>query len=444
MNIKSSLLFAIRILFPRTNKKSVGRKSLLGSILCIGISIVPLIVVLTVSNGMIEGITQRIISLSTSHLTAFYDLYGETEIPKDEMILDAENALQIEDITYAFPILENSSLVAGKTGRCGASIRAIPRNLFSEYKPYTELFSVEKGNLTSFTDSDERTVLIGKGIAEKLKLDVNDSIFLITTSGTESAIRPKFTRFKVSAIISCGYQELDSLWVFIPFDIGATILSPSNTTASIMLETPNAFSKNLSHIQHRVNDFYDWNLSVYRWDELNKSQFENFASTKMLLVFIMLLIVLVASVNISSALVMLVMERRKEIAILKSLGGSSKGITFSFLIAGLFSGVSGIILGLPVGIVCSLKVNSIISFIEKVINFFVEFAYILFRGNSSSFNEIHLLDSEFYLQTIPVNISFWDLFLICSGTLILSLIVSIVPATNAGKEKPLEILRKVR
>ena len=152
-----------------------------------------------------------------------------------------------------------------------------------------------------------------------------------------------------------------------------------------------------------------------------------------MLVFVMMMIMLVASVNISSAIIMLVMERQKEIAILKSIGGTPRGITLSFLMAGLACGCGGIIFGLPVGIILTLLSNQLISGLEHLINFFTR----LFHGS-----EVILMDPAYYLQEIPVEIPFNQIMLIIAGVLILSILVSYLPAKKAGKEKPLDILRK--
>ena len=85
----------------------------------------------------------------------------------------------------------------------------------------------------------------------------------------------------------------------------------------------------------------------------------------------------------------------------------------------------------------------IISFMEKIVNFGAEFVYLLSNANLSSYKEIHLLDPAYYLQNIPVSVPFNKLFIIASGTLLLSLIVSAIPAIKAGKEKPLDTLRKM-
>ena len=159
--------------------------------------------------------------------------------------------------------------------------------------------------------------------------------------------------------------------------------------------------------------------------------------------FIMLLIVLVASVNIFSALIMLSMERRREIAILKSFGATSSGISFSFLITGFFTGLGGLICGIPVGLLFSVNINKIVFFLEKILNIVSEFVYLLRGNNLLEFSRIHLLDPSYYLQTIPVSIPFMELAVICAGTLLLTLASSVIPALKAGKEKPLETFRKI-
>ena len=154
----------------------------------------------------------------------------------------------------------------------------------------------------------------------------------------------------------------------------------------------------------------------------------------------MMLILLVASINIASAIVMLVMERKKEIAILKSLGEKPSNITLSFVISGLACGLGGLIIGIPCGIIISLFSNQCVAFIEKVVNFFVRLYY-HFKGSSMQ-GLVKLMDPAYHLQKIPVIIPADKILLICLFTLILSLLVSLIPSVKAGKEKPLDILRK--
>jgi len=162
-----------------------------------------------------------------------------------------------------------------------------------------------------------------------------------------------------------------------------------------------------------------------------------------MLLFIMMLIVLVASVNISSALVMLVMERKKEIAILKSLGGTSRGISLSFIITGSVTGFFGVLFGLPLGLLFSLNFSRVMNFIEALVNSFAKIFYFLSEGSLSNYVTLHLLDEAFYLQNIPITIPVKEVALISLATILLSLLVSLLPAIKAGKEKPIETLRKI-
>ena len=188
---------------------------------------------------------------------------------------------------------------------------------------------------------------------------------------------------------------------------------------------------------------YDYSAEIYTWNEMNKAQFENFSSTKILLLLIMLLIVLVASVNISSALVMIVLERRKEIAILKSIGGTRHGISFAFMIMGFFTGLGGVVIGLPAGLFTTIHINTIISVSEKIINFCTKILYLAEKKDISSYHAIHLLDPAYYLQIIPISIPVKELAIIVVCTVLLSLVASVFPSIKAGKEKPLDTLRKL-
>ena len=439
MNFKASSLFAFRMLFPRTGKKSNARRSLVGAFLCIAISLVPLVMVLTVSNGMIKGMTDRMIGLSSSHLCCFLHPDIEEARSSDSLVELSRSLSEVEGVINVYPEISSVALAAGKAGRSGAQVRGVTTDIFTKNPSFRDFFECE-----GTPDlSKPNNAVIGKKLASDLNIKAGDDIRLISTRQlTSGKVIPKITKFKVTATVSSGYQELDSLWFFIPLEKAYSILPLRSSQIMIGIETGDAFSygleKTLSLVERRVPNF----TRVYRWKELNTVQYENFSSTQMMLLFIMLLIVLVASVNISSALVMLVMERRKEIAILKSLGATSNGITVAFLITGLVTGFLGVFVGIPVGLLAAVNFDYIISFFEKVFNFLIEFVYLLL-GMGTWDGQFILLDPAFYLQKIPLSIPLAELIIIGTGTLILSLVVSALPSIKAGKEKPNETLRKV-
>jgi lipoprotein-releasing system permease protein len=443
MTVKSSLFFAFRLIFPRTDKSSSARRSLSGALLCIGISLVPLIVVLTVSNGMINGMTQRIIGLSSSHLEAFLMQGAEEASSPEKLESFASYLAQTDGVTAAYPEVDAAALAAGLSYRAGVQIRAVQPEIFFRSNSFRSLFKVIDGSYDDFVPGTKSAV-VGQKTAELLGLKKGSSFRLITAAAGEGGtVFPRTAVFKVAAVVSSGYQELDSMWVFIPLDTSYSIIKQGTGQYCVLMETADAFSPDIVRVQRKCADSAGRIANIYRWDELNQSEYENFSSTKVMLVFIMLLIVLVASVNISSSLVMLVMERRREIAIMKSLGGTPRGITLSFLITGVAAGCGGVLVGLPLGLACAVNVNRIVHFLEKMVNSAAEFVYLLEGHNPAEFTHINLMDPAYYLTEIPVTIPFRDLAVIVISTIFLSLAVSVIPAYKAGREKPLETLRKV-
>ena len=421
MTFSYSLKFAKSLIFPKSEKKSIARKSLFGAVLCIGLSIVPLIVVTSVTNGMIDGMTERIIGLSSSHIQAYVSPNISKVKTVEEFIEYANDTVSVKGITGIYPEVDISAIAAGKKGRSGIEIRAVEKDIFVRNQSFAKLFEVSEGEIDSFVNPGEDSragAVIGKKLAEDLELHAGDNFRIITTKTSGEKMVPKLTTFRIAAVVSSGYQELDQFWVFIPIEAAYSSLSMESATYNVMLETEDAFAPELVAIQRRVGERFGRYANVYRWDQIHTAEFENFSSTKVMLVFVMMLIVLVATVNISSAIVMLVMERQKEIAILKSIGAKPRGITFAFLTAAFACGAGGLVLGLPIGIILTVFSNQIVHGLEKLINMFA-----VMGGHA----EVHLMDPAYYLAEIPVEIPVIQIILIAVSVLILSVLVSYIP-----------------
>lgn len=437
MTFSYSLKFAKSLIFPKSEKKSIARKSLFGAVLCIGLSIVPLVVVTSITNGMIDGMTERIIGLSSSHIQA-YVAPGISRVKSAGALIEyADEMGEVRGVTGVYPEVNLSAIAAGKKNRSGIEIRALEKDIFIRNKSFAKLFEVCDGNISDYinqaADDKRPGAVIGKKLAEDLELSAGDSFRIITTRTAGEQLVPKLTTFNISAVVSSGYQELDQFWVFIPLETAYSALSMESASYNIMFETEDAFSPNLVAIQRQLSETFGRYANVYRWDQIHTAEFENFSSTKVMLVFVMMLIVLVATVNISSAIVMLVMERQKEIAILKSIGAKPRGITIAFLIAALACGAGGLVFGLPIGIILTVFSNQIVHGLEDLVNIF---------SAMGGGGPVHLMDPAYYLSEIPVEIPGIQIILIAVAVLLLSVLVSYLPARRAGQEKPLDILRK--
>lgn len=446
MTFASSFLYAQKLFFSKTNRgseKTTGQRSLAGAIVCIAVSLVPLVAVLSVSSGMISGITGRMIHLSSHDIQVSADSTS-SYVQNEKVFSDmAESFCKIDGVTAAYPEVHGMALAAGTSYRNGATIRAVKNDVFECNRFFTEFFEVVDGKADL---SSRKNAVIGKKLAETLSLKPGDTLKLITVKSGAEKIVPKVSLFTVSGIVSCGYQELDALWVFVSLENAFSTFAGSSLEYTVGLETDCTFERRLDDVLDSVNATLksdgEFERSIAEsWKTVNASSFENFASTKALLVVVMLAIILVASINISSAIVMIVMERKKEIAILKSTGASSFGIACSFVMTGLFSGVSGVIIGVPLGLLVSVFINPIISFIEHVLNFSFRILSILSFSHISA-EEVKILDPAFYLQRIPVVIPWGEVALIVCSTLVLSVVMSMLPSIKAGKSTIIDVLSK--
>ena len=450
MNFLLAWKLALRYLGLNAGKTvSNARKSLIGAVWGIGISIIPLVIVLVVSDGMIKGITSRMIELGSGHIQVL-DLRptprnAQTADERKQSIQEVFNSIRMtaqSALTGSRRQQEGTGLLIGKTGRSGGTIRAIEAGYFTDNLPARNLLKVVDGSIDF---DDARSILLGKKIAEKTGLKVGDSCSLLTLlpqySGNQT--KPKLTRFKVVGILSSGYQELDALWIFIPLESADAVLSPQSSLSALVVSIADPFNDVLlAEAKDAIRQLLPAGFSVYTWQDLNRSQFYSFQTSKNLLMFIMFLILLAASVNVSSAMVMLIMERRKEIAILKATGAHPFFITLSFLLAGLFTGAAGLCIGLTGGILAALHINELFVAFEHAINI-GQTAFYYMLGKTGSPETIRLLAPEYYLEYIPISLNAAELYIIAAGTLILSVIVCLLPAVYAGKEKPLESMRKV-
>ena len=164
--------------------------------------------------------------------------------------------------------------------------------------------------------------------------------------------------------------------------------------------------------------------------------YETLYTTRMLLIFIMAIIVIVASVNITSSMIIMVIERQQDIAILKSCGTSGSQVRSAFIFTGFFTGLSGVAAGTAAGLLISVNVNNLIGFFQKIS---AVFDNIFYRGA-----EVFSISSasEYYLEEIPVDIHPGKIIIVIAAAVALSVLAALIPARKAEKMMPLEIMRK--
>jgi lipoprotein-releasing system permease protein len=420
MKSRSSFFIAIRYLWGRAHE---GGRYLRGAAAGIAVSLIPIIVTLIVADGMIRGIIDRYMELGTGHLQVF----GFTGA---EGLNDAAGIIRgVDGVRGVWLERRGMGVLVGKKGKTGASIRAIEPSFWEDAgsKEYLKLI-----NGTSMLETD-RQMLLGESLAASIGAETGDTVRLMTIlSGDNGMNIPRITPFTVSGIVSSGYHELDALWCIITDEGGLRILQPETSSSSLIVKVDNPYN-NVNAMVWPMYMKLDTGFSVYTWKDLMRSQYSSYESTRQLLLLIMALIVIVAAVNVSSATSMLVIERQRDIAVLKVAGAGAKGITDIFLWGSFLTGLCGAIIGIAAGLLLGNFINPIIRSLEKFLSFFSALA-----GGS----EVKILDPGFYLETIPIIIDWTAVFLIGCFTVLCSVIASLLPAVRAGKLKPMELLRK--
>jgi lipoprotein-releasing system permease protein len=422
MKNRVSFFIALRYLLGRARE---GGRYLRGAAAGIAVSLVPIIVTLIVADGMIHGITDRYLELGTGHLQVFNYL-------EPDNLDDAEKeVLNTQGIRGAWQEWRSTGILSGKGGKTGAAIRAIDPS-FWEDPGSIKYLVIQEGQAVL---ESERDMLLGENLASAIGAGVGDTVRLMTIRTGPAGRIPRVSPFTVRGIVSSGYHELDALWCIISLEGGRRTLAPETTAASLIvkIEKPYRDADNMGASLYSLLASSERMYTVYTWKELMRSQYSSYESTRQLLLFIMALIVIVAAVNVSSATSMLVIERQRDIAVLKAAGAGIRGISSIFIWGSFLTGLIGAAIGITLGLLIGVNINPLIRSLEKTLSFVSG----LFRGG-----EVKILDPGFYLETIPIVIDWTAVFLIGCFTVICSCIASWIPARRAGRLKPMELLRK--
>ena len=417
MKRRASFFIALRYLWGRAHE---GGRYLRGAAAGIAVSLVPIIVTLIVADGMIRGITDRYLELGTGHIQV-------SNLRYEEAVID--QIMEVDGVRGVWPEQRGMGVLAGRSGKTGVTVRAIEPSFWEERGSAAFLKVIEGGQ----KPQTERDIVLGEALAESIDARVGDTVRLMTVrAGDGGRLTPRSAGFTVRGIISCGYNELDALWCIISWEGGKRVFSDDYSSASMIIKIDDPYKK---------ADDLSWELfvrlgsgyNIYTWKEILRSQYSSYESTRQLLLFIMALIVVVAAVNVSSATSMLVLERQRDIAVLKVSGANVRGVTGVFLWGSFLTGFIGGITGVTLGLLIGVNINFLIRSLEKFLSFFSG----LFKGE-----EVKILDPGFYLETIPIIIDWNMVFLIFLFAIICSVLASWIPASRAGRLKPMELLRK--
>ena len=410
-------------------------RHIVGAVLGIIISLIPLVVVLEVTNGMISGITKRFLEIGTYHMQV-RNPAGFTPEEESEVIKLIKD---VKGVKTVFPVITGVGLAYSGEGRTGVALKGFSSGYWKNDREVRKYLEIESG---IFDLDTEDSAMVSSQTAEVLKVKTGDRFKILTAKKLKNGktlLKPSY--FTVKGIFSTGYYELDSVSVYINISRAQKLFSgPGSGFIGVKISDPD---KDIEKISSLIRSRIPFRWYVFTWFDLQSPMYESFSSTRKLLLFIMLLIVIVASVNIASALTMLVIEKEMDLAILKSTGVDQKIIVSSYVYSRFVIGLAGTILGISAGLLLAVNINEIFHGIEYFINGLRYLLYIAGRPFSdTSFSRVTLISSAYYLDYIPIKISFTDILVTGIASVSLSTAAAVIPAVRAGKIKPMEVIRR--
>jgi lipoprotein-releasing system permease protein len=431
MNFHPIRFLAIRMLAGRKDprgEKDLARRALLGAIASVAVSIIPLITVMQVADGMIDGITSRYVELGTYH--AQLHSYGARNLDSTR-----DSLRLLPEVRGAWIETRTVGVVFANGNREGAAVRGVEPDFILD-EGTTSYLRLEDGVLELERQND---ALVGSAIAGKLGLKQGDILNLITVRRSQDGEPlPRITILRVAGIVSAGYRELDSQWVFIRNDTARRLFQAEGSRSFIGIKM-NSTSGGQDAPTALLEPSIQPGQVLYSWKTLERNLFESLSSTRTMLLLIMAVTVIVAAMNVSSALMTLVMERHQEIAVLKGLGAEPGDLAIIFSLGGAALGAVGALVGAMGGLLASMRVNELLHVIELVAN---NVRFWIKPGQDSAGENLRILDPAYYLQTIPVDVAFGEIALVVCLTIAVSFLAALRPARKAARLSPLELFRR--
>ena len=392
-------------------KKKDGFLNIISIFSFIGISlgVAVLIIVMSVMNGFRAELVDKIVGFN-SHI-----IIQSNDIKNDLKLTNSKNIKNLSSST-----LESSMgevVLINKNFTKGLSLRGYKVNDFKKLEIFKNI-DFSKNNKIF----DKNNISIGKELSFDLGLNVGDNVLLMSPIGEDTIIGnlPKQEVYKISYIFESGLLEFDQNVAFVNINSLANLLNQDTTNRNIEV-----YLKSPLEIENAKIEFqkvFTKNF-IYTWADLNRSLFSALKVERNVMFIILSLIIIVAAFNIISGLTILVKNKTKDIAILKSIGVLNKSIYKIFFLIGFYIGLTATIFGVIIGVLFSIYIENIRTFLSQIFN-------------------ISLFPEEIYfLSKMPSEINIQSIILISFCSILATTIVSIFPAKKASKLDPIKALK---
>ena len=407
MKLPYQVFIALRYLKSKKKYRGVSVTTAI-SIGGVAVGVMALLVVLSVMSGFHQDLQKKILG-ANAHII-IRDYKGAIQ----DYETAAEKLKGEEGIASFAPFVLGQVMASSGSRTHGVIMRGV--NPGTESQTTEILSSIKQGDFTKLSgEGDVPGIILGKELASSLGVFLNDTINIVSPLGKigPMGMLPKVRQFKVVAIFEIGMFEYDSSLVLTNISAAQDFFEMDATISGIEVRLQDIYQA--PQIKKRLQEKLGFPYYVMDWMEMNKNLFSALKLEKFAMFVILVLIILVASFNIISNLIMNVIEKSREIAILKAIGATNKAIMSIFIFQGLFIGLIGTTIGVLGGF---------------------GLGYIL-----NTYQIIKLPADVYYLSHLPVRMNLFDFITVSVSAITITFLATIYPAWQAAKLDPVEPLR---
>lgn len=407
MNLPYQLFIALRYLKSKKKHKGISVNTLI-STGGVAVGVMALLVVLSVMSGFHEDLQKKILGVN-AHLVVF-NMRGSIEDYKDvTKILQEDN-----DVVSAAPFVMGQVMVSSGDKAHGVFLKGIHPE--KEGETTDVLRYMKEGTIKDLSRKDDMPgIILGKELAYGIGAFRGDTINILSPVGKIGPLGmlPKIRQFRVIGIFEVGMFEYDSNLVLTDIKSAQEFFGMKDEVTGIEARLSDIYKAHV--VRDRMQDKLGFPFYVKDWMQMNKNLFSALKLEKFAMFIILVLIILVASFNIVSTLIMNVIEKKREIAILKAMGATDRGIMTVFMLQGLLIGILGTIIGVTGGYLLSYIINT--------------------------YQIIKLPADVYYLSHLPVKTKLFDFIVVSISAVLISFLATIYPAWQAARLNPVEPLR---
>ncbi len=407
MILRYRLFIALRYLRTKKKQKGISVNALI-SIGGVAVGVMALLVVLSVMSGFHEDLQKKILGVNAHVVVLNY----RGAMPEYRTVID--RVKDDRDIRASAPFVMGQVMVSSGKKAQGVFLRGI--------EPASELEATDigtfmkEGGLDGLVSKDGLPgIVVGRELSSSIGVFMGDVVTVLSPVGKIGPLGmlPKVRQFRIAGIFEVGMFEYDANLVLTDLKTAQDFFEMGDAVTGVQLKLEDIYRA--SSVRERVQAMFGFPLYAKDWMQMNRNLFSALKLEKFAMFVILILIILVASFNIVSGLIMNVIEKKKEIAILKAMGATDRGIMHIFMLQGLFIGVAGTIVGVIGGyILC----------------------YIL-----NTYEVIKLPADVYYLSRLPVKTKAIDFVVVSLSAITISFLATIYPAWQAARINPVEPLR---